>query len=36
MNTLITKIVLQGFKSFNKKISIPFVKGFNVICGPNQ
>lgn len=35
MNTLITKLVLQGFKSFNKKIAIPFVNGFNVICGPN-
>ena len=35
MNTSITKLVLQGFKSFNKKVAIPFVSGFNVICGPN-
>ena len=35
MNTVITRIVLQGFKSFNKKISIPLLNGFNVICGPN-
>jgi chromosome segregation ATPase len=35
MNTMITRIVLQGFKSFNKKISIPFLNGFNCICGPN-
>ncbi len=33
--TRITKITLQGFKSFNKKISIPFVPGVNIICGPN-
>ncbi|MFH0711096.1 MAG: AAA family ATPase, partial [Candidatus Aenigmatarchaeota archaeon] len=35
MNTTITKLVMQGFKSFNKKISIPLLAGFNVICGPN-
>jgi chromosome segregation protein len=36
MDTSISKITLQGFKSFNKKISIPFLKnGFNIICGPN-
>ena len=35
MATRINKIVLQGFKSFNRKVSIPFVKGFNVITGPN-
>ena len=35
MNTQINRIVLQGFKSFNKKVSIPFLKGFNIICGPN-
>jgi chromosome segregation ATPase len=35
MNTMITHIVLQGFKSFNKKISVPLLNGFNVFCGPN-
>jgi len=35
MNTTITKLVMQGFKSFNKKISLPLLPGFNVICGPN-
>ncbi len=35
MKTSITKITLQGFKSFNKKISIPFLPGFNVVAGPN-
>jgi intein/homing endonuclease len=35
MKTYITRIVLQGFKSFNKKVAIPFLPGFNVICGPN-
>jgi len=35
MNTSITRIVLQGFKSFNKKVAVPFLSGFNVICGPN-
>lgn len=35
MKTFINRIVLQGFKSFNKKISIPFLLGLNVICGPN-
>ncbi len=35
MNTLITRITIQGFKSFNKRISIPLEKGFNVFCGPN-
>jgi len=33
--TMITRIVVQGFKSFNKKISVPLLPGFNVICGPN-
>ncbi|MEM5834284.1 MAG: AAA family ATPase [Candidatus Aenigmatarchaeota archaeon] len=33
--TCITRLTLQGFKSFNKKISIPFLRGFNIICGPN-
>ncbi len=35
MSTRITKLTLQGFKSFKKKISIPFLPGFNVVCGPN-
>lgn len=35
MKTSITKITIQGFKSFNKKISIPFLPGFNVVAGPN-
>jgi chromosome segregation protein len=26
---------MQGFKSFNKRVSIPFLKGFNIVCGPN-
>jgi len=33
--TMITRIVIQGFKSFNKKVSIPFLPGFNIIAGPN-
>jgi len=35
MKTYITRIVLQGFKSFNKKVAIPFLPGLNIICGPN-
>jgi chromosome segregation protein len=35
MNTRINKISLQGFKSFRRRISIPFFPGFNCICGPN-
>ena len=35
MTTVINKIVMQGFKSFNKKISVPLLSGFNCICGPN-
>ena len=31
----IKKLVLQGFKSFNKRIAIPFVNGMNIIVGPN-
>ncbi|AGK60780.1 condensin subunit Smc [Archaeoglobus sulfaticallidus PM70-1] len=31
----IKKIVLKNFKSFNKKVEIPFFKGFTVISGPN-
>lgn len=29
------KVVLQGFKSFKRKSSIPFPTGFSVITGPN-
>ncbi|MEM5879298.1 MAG: LAGLIDADG family homing endonuclease [Candidatus Aenigmatarchaeota archaeon] len=35
MKTYITRIVLQGFKSFNKRVAIPFLPGLIVICGPN-
>jgi chromosome segregation protein len=35
MSTFITRMVLQGFKSFNKKVSVPFLQGFNAVCGPN-
>ncbi len=31
----IKKITLKNFKSFGKKVEIPFEKGFNVISGPN-
>jgi len=34
-STRITKITMQGFKSFRKRISIPFFPGFIVIVGPN-
>lgn len=33
--TFISRLTVQGFKSFNKKISIPLLSGFNVIAGPN-
>lgn len=29
------RIVIQGFKSFKRKVSIPFPTGFSVITGPN-
>ncbi len=35
MKTMITKVALQGFKSFNRRISVPLTNGFNIICGPN-
>lgn len=35
MKTSISKITMQGFKSFNKRISIPLLPGFNVVAGPN-
>ena len=31
----ISRIVLQGFKSFADRVAIPLTPGFNVICGPN-
>ena len=33
--TRLEKITIQGFKSFQKRASIPFEKGFSVITGPN-
>ncbi len=35
VKTKINRITMQGFKSFNKKVSVPFMEGFNVVCGPN-
>jgi chromosome segregation protein len=35
MKTHITRLILQGFKSFNRKISIPFFPGLIEITGPN-
>ncbi|HDM05754.1 MAG TPA: chromosome segregation protein SMC, partial [Candidatus Aenigmarchaeota archaeon] len=35
MPARITKITLHGFKSFGKRICVPFLPGFNVITGPN-
>jgi chromosome segregation protein len=35
MKTHITRLTLQGFKSFNRKISIPFFPGLIEITGPN-
>ncbi|MEM7825014.1 MAG: AAA family ATPase [Candidatus Aenigmatarchaeota archaeon] len=35
MKTSITRLSMQGFKSFNKRTSIPFLPGFNAIAGPN-
>lgn len=31
----IEKVVLEGFKSFKRKASIPFPEGFSVVTGPN-
>jgi len=33
--TRITRIVMKGFKSFNKKTELVFGKGFNCVLGPN-
>ncbi len=35
MQTSITKLSMQGFKSFNRRVSIPFLSGVNAIAGPN-
>ena len=35
MKTRITRLTVQGFKSFRKKVSIPIFPGFNIFCGPN-
>src|SRR3989338_6767697 len=35
METIITKLSMQGFKSFNRRVSIPFLPGVNAIAGPN-
>lgn len=35
MKTKINRITAQGFKSFNKKISVPLSDNFNIFCGPN-
>ncbi|MBU0953653.1 MAG: chromosome segregation protein SMC [Nanoarchaeota archaeon] len=29
------RVVMQGFKSFKRKVSIPFTPGFSVVIGPN-
>jgi len=33
--TMINRVTMQGFKSFNKRISVPLLMGFNIFCGPN-
>ncbi len=33
--TMINRITMQGFKSFNRRVSVPFLRGFNIVCGPN-
>lgn len=32
---MIKKLVVQGFKSFNRKLAIPFKNGITIITGPN-
>ncbi|MBI2084686.1 MAG: chromosome segregation protein SMC [Candidatus Aenigmarchaeota archaeon] len=32
---VITKLAMQGFKSFNRRVAIPFLAGVNAIAGPN-
>lgn len=31
----IEKIVMEGFKSFKRKVAVPFPEGFSVLTGPN-
>jgi len=33
--TMINRITMQGFKSFNRRVNVPLLRGFNVVCGPN-
>ncbi|MBW2969374.1 AAA family ATPase, partial [Candidatus Woesearchaeota archaeon] len=33
--TRITKLVMDGFKSFGKRTELLFENGFNVVMGPN-
>ncbi|MFH1622938.1 MAG: chromosome segregation SMC family protein [Candidatus Aenigmatarchaeota archaeon] len=33
--TMITRVTMQGFKSFNRRVSVPLMHGFNIFCGPN-
>jgi len=35
ISTLIKSLEIQGFKSFNKRISLPLSNGFTAIVGPN-
>ncbi len=35
MSTAITKLTVQGFKSFNRRVSVPFLPGVNAVAGPN-
>lgn len=35
IKTMINRITMQGFKSFNRRVSVPLLMGFNVFCGPN-
>jgi chromosome segregation protein len=33
--TMINRVTMQGFKSFNRRVNVPLLRGFNVVCGPN-
>ena len=33
--TKIEKLVVEGFKSFKRRVSVPFTSGFSVVTGPN-
>ncbi len=35
MSVRIERITMEGFKSFKRKVSIPFPQGFSVVTGPN-